>query len=460
MKNSNNKKLILIIATLSSFLTPFVGSSINVALPSIGKEFGIDAILLSWTVTSYVLAAAVFLIPFGRLADIHGRKRIFTFGVIVHIIAAVLLSISNSALMLILLRVLQGMGSAMIFGTGVSIITSVFPRGERGKALGINSTAVYLGSSLGPFFGGFLTQYLGWRSIFISIVLLGSSILYVVFSKLKGEWAGAKGEKFDFIGSTVYGSTLIFIMLGLSFIPKFNGILLILIGIVFAFMFIKWQTKTNHPLIDINLFRKNKVFAYSNLAALINYSATYAIGFLLSLYLQYIKGFSPQNTGLVLVSQPIMQAVFSPFAGKLSDKIEPRIIASSGMALITLGLFFFVFINENTPLEFIIGNLMLFGFGFALFSSPNVNAVMSSVRKKFYGVSSATLSTMRLVGQMLSMGIVTMVFATYIGRIQITAEYYPLFMKSLKVIFLIFAVFCFVGIFASFSRGKMNRGKK
>ena len=456
MDGAVNKRSALLVAALGSFLTSFMSSSVNIALPSIGREFAMDAVLLSWVATSYLLAAAMFLVPFGRIADIHGRKRIFTYGILIYTVSSLLSAISTSAIILICFRILQGIGGAMIFGTAVAIITSVFPVGERGKALGINVATVYSGLSLGPFLGGFLTQHFGWRNIFLVNVPLGGLIMAFIFWKLEGEWAGAKGEKFDFTGSIIYSLTLIAIMYGFSLLPAMSGAWLILMGVLGILAFIRWEMRVESPVLNMNLFRNNTVFAFSNLAALINYSATFAVGFLLSLYLQYTKGLSPQNAGLILVSQPLVQAIFSPFAGRLSDRIEPRIVASMGMVLTAVGLFLFTFLNEKTTLEFIVANLILVGFGFALFSSPNTNAVMSSVKKRFYAVASGTRGTMRLTGQMLSMGIAMLIFAIYIGRVQITPEYYPLFLRSAKAAFIIFAVLCFGGIFASLARGKVR----
>ncbi|MFH2013118.1 MAG: MFS transporter [Pseudomonadota bacterium] len=456
MDKTFNKWAVLFIATMASFLTPFMGSSVNIALPSIGKEFAMDAVMLNWVATAYLLAAAIFLVPFGRIADIHGRKKIFTYGVVFFTVSSFLSAISTSAVTLIIFRVLQGIGSAMIFGTGVAILTSAFPIKERGKALGINVAAVYIGLSIGPFLGGFLTQHFGWRSIFLVTVPLGIIIISFIFWRLEGEWAEAKGEKFDLVGSFFYALTLIAIMYGFSLLPKISGVWLILIGALGIFSFVMWEMKVNTPVLDIRLFLNNTIFAFSNLAALIHYSATFAISFLLSLYLQYIKGFSPQNAGIILVSQPVVMAIFSPVAGRLSDRIEPRIVASIGMMLTSLGLFLFTFLKGETSLSFIISSLILVGFGFALFSSPNTNAIMSSVEKRSYGVASGMVGTMRLVGQMLSMGIAMLMFALYIGRVQITPEYYPLFLKGLKVIFIIFASLCFGGIFASLARGNMR----
>ena len=450
------KRSALFISALASFLFPLVGSSVNIALPVIGKNLSMDAVLLSWVASSFLLSAAIFLVPFGRLADIYGRKKIFAYGITIYTIASFLSAIAATPTQLIAFRILHGFGSAMIFGTGVAILTSVFPPQERGRALGINVAAVYLGLSCGPFLGGFLVQQLGWRSIFFANVPPGLIIIILVFWKLKGEWAEAKGESFDYIGSIIYSLALIAVMYGFTLLPDMNGIYLVVIGILGIMAFILCETKVKHPVLNINLFRKNRVFAFSNLAALINYSATFAVMFLLSLYLQYIKELTPQGAGIVLVAQPIMMTIFSPFAGRLSDKIEPRIVATIGMTFTVFGLFLLIFLGENTPLLFIIVSLMILGIGFGLFSSPNTNAVMGSVERKFYGVSSGTIGTMRLIGQMLSMGIATLIFAIYIGRVQITPEYYVSFIKSVKTAFVIFSTLCFGGIFASLARGKVR----
>lgn len=456
MNTPANKKVVLLITTMSSFLAPFMGSSVFIGLPSIGKDFGMDVVLLSWVSLSYLLAAAMFLVPFGRIADIYGRKRIFKYGITIDIIASLLLAFSFNETELIILRVFQGIGAAMIFGTSIAILTSVYPPGERGKALGITVAGVYLGLSLGPVIGGFLTQYFSWRSIFLSYVPLELIIIVLTFWKLEGEWADAKGEKLDVIRSALYGFSLVALMYGFSLLTEIRGAWLILISITGLAVFVRWEMRVKNPVLDTHLFRNNSVFTFSILAALINYSATFAVGFFLSLYLQDVKGLSPWSAGLVMVSQPIVMTVFSPLAGRLSDRIEPRTVASTGMAFTTLGLLLFSFLNEETALEYIVASLIIIGFGFALFSSPNTNAVMSSVEKKFYGVASATLGTMRLTGQMLSTGIATLILTIYVGNVRIAPENHPLFLGSEKTAFLVFAVLCFAGIFASLARGKVR----
>jgi len=459
MDDTGIRRAALVVATLSSFMTPFMGSSVNVALPAIAEEFKMDAVLLSWIPTSYLLATAVSLVPFGRLADIHGRKRIYTCGIFLFTLFSFLCTVASSAASLIFFRILQGVGSAMIFATGIAILTSVFPPQQRGRVLGINVAAVYIGLSLGPFLGGFLTQHLSWRAVFLAHIPLGLIIIVLLLWKVKREWAEARGEPFDLLGSLIYAGAITGLVYGMSLVPRLMSLSLILLGFLSLLGFIAWETRTENPVFDLGLFKTNRVFAFSNLAALVNYSATFAITFLLSLYLQHIKGFSPQGAGLILVSQPLVMALLSPTAGRLSDRIEPRIVASLGMILTSLGLFFFVFLEQASSLEGIIARLVLLGFGFALFSSPNTNAIMGSVDRKFYGIASGSVSTMRVLGMMISMGIATVLFALLIGRVQITPEHHPALMHSIKMAFAVFGLLCFGGIFASMVRGKLRKGE-
>jgi MFS family permease len=287
-------------------------------------------------------------------------------------------------------------------------------------------------------------------------VFLGSITIVFVFWRLKGEWYETGEKKFDLTGSIIYSITLLLIMYGFSHLSTMLGVWLILLGALGLFIFIKWETKSRSPVLNISLFRRNRVFAFFNLATLINYSATFAVTFLLSLYLQYIKKLAPGNAGFILVSQPIVQAFFSPIAGKLSDRIEPRIVASMGMTLTGVGLFMLTFLDEQTTVMFITSSLVILGFGLALFSSPTISAVMGSVESRFYGMASGTLGTMRAMGMVFSMGITLLIFSIYIGKVQITLEYYPVFLKCLKLGFAFFGALCFAGIFASLVRGKVR----
>ncbi len=454
-KNSERRSALLL-AMLSSFLTPFMASSINVALPAIADEFSMTAVLLSWVVTSYLLAAAVFLVPFGRLADIHGRKRMFLYGMWVFTLASVLCALAPTATLLIAFRVLQGVGSAMMFGTSVAILSSVYPPQERGKALGLTVATVYVGLAAGPFFGGLLTSVITWRSLFVVTLPLCAAVLYAGYVKLRGEWAEARGESFDLKGSAVYALSLTAVVFGLSLLPDIEGGIACVMGAAGIAVFVLWELRVDRPVLDMKLFRYNRAFAFSNLAALINYSATSAVVFFVSLYLQYVRDLDAGTTGLVLVSQPIMMALFSPIAGKLSDVMEPRLIASAGMGISAVGLLMLGLVSAGTDIMAVVGILAFLGFGFALFSSPNMNAIMGSVERKVYGVASASVSTMRLVGQVLSLGIATLFIAVFVGDIEITSAVSEQFMDSYEFAFATFAALCLIGVLASLARGKVR----
>jgi uncharacterized membrane protein len=260
-----------------------------------------------------------------------------------------------------------------------------------------------------------------------------------------------------FVARTLYRNYLGFLLTSTTnWIAAVLFYLLFILGILVFFLFVRWEARNPSPIVDVNLFRNNRVFALSNLAALINYSATFAVSFLLSLYLQVVRGMNPQEAGVVLMSQPIVQAVFSPFTGWLSDRMEPRAVASTGMALSAAGLFLLIFLGEETTVPSIVGCLIVLGAGFGLFSSPNTNAVMSSVDKRFYGVASGTLGTMRSTGMMFSMGVTMLIFALTVDRTPLATVPAPLMIGSMKVSFIILTGLCCAGIFASLARGRLR----
>jgi len=456
MGSDSDRRSALLVAMLASFVTPFMGSSINVALPDISDEFSMPALMLSWVVTSYLLTAAVFLVPFGRLADIYGRKRVFLYGMWVFAAASGLCAVAPDALTLIAFRGLQGLGSALMFGTSVAILSSVYPPNERGKVLGLAVAAVYIGLAAGPFFGGILTGAFGWRSLFIVLLPMAVAVLYAGYTRLRGEWAEAKGESFDVTGSAMYAVALTLAVVGLTALPEWSGAIMSSAGVAIFVLFVMWEMRVEKPVLDMKLFRHNRAFAFSNLAALINYSATSAVVFFMSLYLQIIKDVGVEETGLILVSQPIVMAAFSPLAGKLSDVVEPQKIASVGMGISALGLGLMGTFGEGTGMLEVVVVLAILGFGFALFSSPNTNAIMGAVERRFYGVASASVGTMRLIGQVLSIAIATFFISMYVGNIEITQADTGLFLDSYRIGFLTFAVLCCMGVFASLARGKVR----
>ena len=456
MKSLQPKNIVLIIVALGAFLIPFMGTSLSIALPSIGIDFSLNAVFLSWISTAFILANAALILPFGRIADIHGRKKIFTYGILIFTISSFLGAISPSGVFLLVSSFLQGVGCSMIFGTGVALLSSVFNPEERGKSYGIYVGAVYAGIFSGLLIGGFLIQNFGWRTIFIFNLPIGIFILSLLFTKIKTEYAGCKGEKFDFIGSLLFIIIIVTLLQGFSTILTENyGKYLLLIGFLTSLIFLKYESNNSDPLIALSIF-KNPLFTVSVISLLIINVGTSSMNYLLSLYFQYLKLLPANTAGLILVLQPIFVALLSPIAGRVSDKYDPRLFTSLGMLITALGLFILIFLNENTPFYAIILGLILIGIGVALFASPATNAAMSTVNRKFYGVASATVSTMVFSGQLLSMAIVILIFAFYLGNVQIIPQYYPLFLKSANIAFIIYTTVCFVAIFALLLKGKSN----
>lgn len=453
-----NRGILLAVVMLSSFFNPFMGSAVNIALPTISDEFSMNAVSLSWIAMAYLLSSAILLVPLGKLADIVGRRKMLLMGNLFFVIATLLCSISISGTMLIISRFLQGVGAAMMLSSSMAIVVSAFPPEIRGKIIGLNTMAVYSGLSAAPWLGGLLTQHLGWQSIFYTNAAVGAIVVAGIHFGVKAEWAEARNDRFDFKGSLLYVTSMLALMYGFSKLPGSSAFILTLAGLAGIVAFVILEQRLQYPVLNIRLFSSNRIFAFSNLAALINYAATFGITFVLSLYLQDVKGFSPSHAGFLLMTQPVVMAITATISGRLSDRIDCRILSSLGMAIIVIGLVFMIFLKTDTPDLYLVISLFVFGLGFGLFSSPNTNSIMSAVEKKFLGIASATLGTMRTTGQMFSMAIAAMAINAVVGKAQIGLGNAMPFMKSLRIIFLIFAVLCFIGVFASLARGKQDRG--
>lgn len=453
LKISKNQTAILAVVIVTAFITTFTGSAMNLAVPTIGHEFQTSASLLGWIVTAYMLTVATLSVPFGRLADMRGRHKILIIGIFIFMFASFLSAFAWSMPIIITCRILQGIGGAMIFSTNTAILISSFSPEKKGKVLGYSIASTYVGLTAGPVVGGLLNQYLGWRSIFIFTGIVGLVIFVIAIKRLPKEAPITTSIPMDMVGNILYVLMISLIMYGLSsFTTSIFSKCAVAIGLIFSILFVRHELKTQAPIIDISLFTKNPSYTLSNLAALMNYGATFALGYLLSIYLQSILGFDSQTAGFILISQPLIMAILSPYAGHLSDRFSPFKLASIGMATSAIGLFVFIFINESTPLYVIIPTLMFIGIGFAFFSSPNTNAVMSCVEVKDYGVASSILATMRSMGHTFSMVIVTLIFSTQMGNAALSNATPSQLISTMRISFIIFTVICLVGIFFSLKR--------
>ena len=353
---------------------------------------------------------------------------------------------------LVALRVVQGVGAAMILATGVAIVTELYPREERGRVMGILVACVYLGLSVGPLVGGMMTSIFGWRSVFF-LCLPPGLLAWIMARGIKDEWRPARGQGFDLIGSLLYAAFVVCCVNGLTGLARpERGLPLLGGALVMGVLFVLRSRSTRHPLIDLTLFTANRVFLLSSLATLINYAGTFAVGFLLSLYLQVVKGFSPMHAGFILIVQPVVQSLLSPVAGVLSDRFNAAWLASMGMAFCALGLWAMCGVGAQTGLWEIGAILALLGLGFALFASPNMSVVMGSVEPKDYSIASSLVATMRTFGMTLSMGISAVVFGFLLQDRQIAPDTIPEFLASMKIIFAVCAGLCVAGVFCSLGR--------
>ena len=456
-KQSSAERSALFVATLTSFMGPFMISSVNVALPAIQNEMGMTAVELSWVATSTLLAMAVALIPAGKIADIHGRKKIFSIGLVIYTIGSTAAAVAGNTAVFLVLRGVQGLGAALFVTTGMAILTSVFPPQKRGRAIGFYVSAVYVGLSVGPFIGGIMTQQFGWRSIFAAMLPMGILSIVVTRVFLKGEWADAENQRLDVPGCLIYAVAIVSLVYGASVLPSTTGWVLVPVGLLGLVLFFQQQRRVSDPVFEVTLFIENRTFTFSSLAALLNYSATFAVTFMMSLYLQYIKGMTPQAAGTILMAQPLVMALFSPLAGRLSDRIQPRLLATAGMGITAVGVVVFTQLQADSTIFAITGNLVLLGFGFGLFSSPNMSAIMGAVDKKDYGIASGTVATMRLLGQMTSMAIATVVLTLLVGHRVIEPDNYGRFLASVQMVFTVSAVLCAIGIYFSMFRGRLRQ---
>lgn len=441
------KKDLLIVGILVSFLTPFVRSSINLALPALAYEFDLSAVFLTWISTVYLLVNAILYIPFGRIGDIYGRKRIFQYGLIIFTLSSFISAFSTSGDMFLVFRIFQAIGNAMIFANLNAMVSSAFPVNERGRAFGLTSMGVFVGLIFGPILGGAITEIVGWRTLFYLDTVIGIIAIYAI-TRFKHDWIDAEGEKLDILGSFLLGISLIFIIYGFSDITNSYSLFLMIAGIIGLSVFYLVEKRVAFPLINLGLF-KSKSFTFGNITAFINYGAFVAVGFILSLYLQYLKGYSPLTAGLIVSIQSIAMVIVSPFAGRLSDKIDPRNVSTAGMVLTTIGVALMTLINYDNATYIGGVSLIIFGAGIGLFYASNTKVVISAVDKKYFGVASATLSNARSLGQIFGMGIVTLVISAILGNAQIMPSNYPELFTSIKIALVAIAVLSAIGIFTS-----------
>ena len=466
--------MVLLITTIGAFMSPFDGSVVTIAIPSIASSINLGLETAVWIQLIYLLFLTVLLINAGRLADLKGRKTLYTLGFVVFTVGSVLCGLSLTDLQLVFFRALQGLGAAFIAANSAAIVTETFPRQERGKALGINTMAVYTGLTVGPVLGGLLVQSYGWRSIFFVNVPIGIVVVSLTTLKLNENKPSVEGTGFDLAGaatlSVALASTLVALtlggMLGWLSVPT---LLLATLGVATLLLFLQVERKlVRFPTLDLSLFTKNRLFAAANATAFLNYVAVNGVTLMMAIYLESIRGFHPQTAGLFLVAQAAPMALLSPLSGWLSDRFGSRLLSTLGMGWVSLGLFLFSELNSTTPSLDVILRLVVVGMGFGLFSSPNTSAVMGSVKQEKLGVAAGTLGTMRFMGQSIGLALLGAVMATTLPSQALLTVFAGLtsqagltvneFVVGMRNFFLITAGIAAIGTLTSTTRGKGDQG--
>jgi EmrB/QacA subfamily drug resistance transporter len=447
----------LFIAMVTSLVVPFAGSSLNIAIPFIGEEFRAAATSLSWIISAMMLTNIALSVPFGRFADLWGKRRVLNTGLLVFSLGTLAGTFAPTLSVLIALRVIQGIGGAMIIATNMAILMDVFPAQERGRVLGLAVMCTYIGLSLGPVLGGLITHHFGWRAVFVttaSVALIAFVVALVSKSRLpKKAVTPVAPSAISPVSVLLYMLAMLSFMYGFTvFAQHVYSYVLLGVGLVLFVLFALHESKAASPIIEVRLFKGNRNYIFSNLAALLNYAATFALGYILAIYLEVVRGYQPDAAGFILVVQPILMAIVSPIAGRLSDRWSPFKISSIGMAICALSMLSFLFVSKDSPLIHVIINLMIVGFGFGIFSSPNTNAVMSCVSSRDFGVANSILNTMRTVGQVLSMAIITIMMHFTIGDALIEEAGIDGIMKTFNTTFIVFAIICIVGVLLSLGR--------
>jgi predicted MFS family arabinose efflux permease len=455
-KHTKEQNATLLVCLMTAFLSTFMGSALNLSIPGMGEHFDVSATLVGWVVTAYMLAVAAMSVPMGKIADTLGRRPLLVWGVFAFSVTGVLAAFSVNIAMMLAVRVAQGVAGSMIFSTNTAILISAFPPEERGSALGRLTASTYLGLSAGPVAGGILNHYLGWQSIFVTASVVGFIAFGAALRYLPRAEEKTRGGSLDVPGMALFVLMISLSLYGLTNLPQGPvSWAALLAGLLCAFLFGRRELAIDQPVVQLRVFRHNKAYTYANLAALLNYGANFAVGYLTSIYLQLILGLSSQTAGLVLVAQPVFMAFLSPYAGRLSDRIAPYKLASAGMALCAASLLMFAFMGIDGSLGLVFLALIVGGVGFALFSSPNTNAVMACVEPKDFGVASSILATMRSTGHSASMAVVTLIVGAYMGSAGLTEATPAQLASTMHTAFGLFTALCVAGIGLSMRRSTL-----
>jgi MFS family permease len=454
--------IVVFVSFITSFFAVFLSNGIIIGVPAIAQDFAMNNVIQNWVPTIFFLVVAVFTVPAGQISGKFGVKKSLLAGILVYLIGSIGAVLSFSTESFLVFRIMQGAGVAFLNVSAMAMVVHAVAPKNRGKALGFTVTGVYLATSLSPVICGFLVHNLGWRSMFYFVIPFLVLCIILMITKIPQEWKTYQDDKIDKVGSILYGIGILFFIYGFTSLITTPGKILTVLGIILLVIFGAYELRQKSPVFNMNLF-KNKKFTSSNIAALCSYMAVMVVTTILNYHFQYVRGWDAQMSGMILIITPIIMAIMAPNAGKLSDKIHPQKLAALGMGIATVALLILTFLTGKTPLYMVIIAMILQGIGMGLFSSPNMNAIMSSVPPKDAPTASASQATMRTIGQTMSLGLLTLVFAWIMGSLELAPQYASMIVQASQIICGICTAACLLAIFASLvgvkSKDKFNTGR-
>ena len=450
---------VVFISFITSFFAIFLSNGIIIGVPAIAQDFGMNNVIQNWVPTIFFLVVAVFTVPAGQISGKFGVKKSLLAGVTVYLIGSIGAVLSLSTEMFLFFRILQGAGVAFLNVSAMAMTVHAVSPKRRGQALGFTVTGIYLATSLSPVICGFLVNNLGWRAMFYFVMPFLILCMILLIVKVPKEWKTYQDDKLDITGSILYGLGILIFIYGFTALITTTGKILTVLGLILIAIFAKYELGQKSPVFNMHLF-KNKKFASSNVAALCSYIAVMVVTTILNYHFQYVRGWDAQMSGLILIITPAIMAIMAPNSGRLSDRINPQKLAAIGMGITTIALLILIFLTKDTPVYMVVIAMILQGIGVGLFSSPNTNAIMSSVPPKDAPTASASQATMRTIGQTMSLGLLTLIFAWVMGNLELGPQYAGMIVQASQIICSISLVACILAVFASLvgikSKDKFN----
>lgn len=460
------KWVVLTVTTVGIFMATLDAGIIVVGLPIVINELQTNLVVGVWIITIYRLMITILLVSIGRMADMYGRVRLYTYGFAVFTIGSLLSGLSLTAEQLLFFRLIQGVGAALLFVNSVAIVTDTFA-GELGKGIGLNQVAINAGTITGFVLSGVLIQNFGWRSLFLVNVPVGVFGTYWARRRLREINPPATGQRFDALGAIAFSSSITSLLLGLTLggITSTATQSLVGLSVLLMVVFLLVERRTDHPVLDLSLF-KNRLFTAGNLANLLSGIAFAALAFTMILYYQLVRGYDPQTAGLALVPMEITLVLVGPISGSLSDKYGQRGLSTVGLVITAIGFSLLSGISTTTPDGQILLWLAIVGLGIGMFRSPNASSVMGSVPRDKRGVAAgvrATIINTSIVASIpLAVALMTSAIpyerlVTIIGENQLSSQEFSIFVAGIQHVLLVFAGISLVSAIFSALRGSSDK---